>query len=73
MLTPVVDNDIGLLGSVNVIDIVSVHKLASVTVTLYVPAIRLLISCVVAPVFHKYVYGFVPPFTFRSMDPVLFP
>ena len=33
----------------------------SVTVTEYVPAFRLEIPEVVAPVFHEYVYGAVPP------------
>ena len=32
-----------------------------VIVIVYVPAARLFKSCVVAPVFHKYVYGQLPP------------
>ena len=72
MSTPVMDKFIEG-GSVRVIDIVSVHPFASVTVTLYVPAVRLFRSCVVSAVFHKYVYGFVPPIIDRSMDPVLSP
>ena len=40
---------------------VAVHPLASVTVTLYVPAASALRFCVVAPLLHKYVYGAVPP------------
>ena len=69
---PVIDK-LRTVGSVNVIDIVSVHPVASFTVTLYVPAVRLFRSCVVSAVFHKYVYGITPPITDRSMLPVLSP
>jgi len=40
-----------------------VHELASVTVTVYVPATRLEILADVAPVFHLYEYGALPPVT----------
>src|SRR5678816_4370375 len=49
---------------------VCVHPPASVTVTLYVPAGILVISCVVAPLLQTYVNGAVPPATVRSIDPV---
>jgi len=41
------------LGCVIVADVDDVHPLASVAVTVYVPAVRLLIVAVVDPVFHK--------------------
>src|SRR5436853_129707 len=49
---------------------VAVQPLASVTVTLYVPAASEVISCVVAPLLHKYVYGDVPPLTVKLIEPV---
>src|SRR5215467_7403108 len=49
---------------------VCVQPLASVTVTLYVPAGILVRSCVVAPLLHAYVNGAVPPATVRSIEPV---
>ena len=48
------------LGCVIVAEVDDVHPLASVAVTVYVPAARLLIVAVVAPVFHKYEYPAVP-------------
>ncbi len=53
----------------------AVHPFESVTITLYVPAARLL---AVAPVwegelFHKYVYGPVPPPAVTVAEPVLAP
>ena len=48
----------------------SIHKLESVTITVYVPSVRLLISWVVSPLLHWYVYGLTPPVTERSIDPV---
>ena len=35
----------------------SIHKLESVTITIYVPSVRSLISCVISPLLHWYVYG----------------
>ena len=37
---------------------------------MYVPSVRLLISSVVSPLLHWYVYGLTPPVTERSIDPV---
>jgi hypothetical protein len=48
------------LGCVIVALVDVVHPFASVAVTVYVPATRLLIVAVVAPVFHKYEYPAVP-------------
>ena len=48
-------------GSVMVILAVSVHPLASVAVTVYVPAVRLVIVLVVAPLDQANVYPVVPP------------
>ena len=48
------------LGCVITVVVVFVHPFASVAVTVYVPAVRLLIVTVVAPVFHKYEYPEVP-------------
>jgi hypothetical protein len=47
--------------------------LASVTVTEYVPAARLLRSSVVDPFDQRYVYAVVPPDTVRSAAPVELP
>ena len=44
--------------------------LASATVTVYVPAAKLVISCVFAPVFQVYEYGAVPPMAVKSIEPV---
>jgi hypothetical protein len=48
-----------------------VHPFRSVTVTVYMPGIRLLIDAVVAPVFHKYVYPGLPPLTTAVAVPLL--
>ena len=53
--------------------VVAVHPLASVTVTVYVPAATLLRSCVAAALLHVYVYPAVPPFTVKSIEPLLLP
>ena len=34
------------------------------------PAAKFDTSCVFAPLFHKYVYGAVPPVAVKSIDPV---
>ena len=39
----------------------------------YVPANKLLKSCVVGPVLHWYWYGLVPPVTVLSIEPVAAP
>ena len=57
-------------GCVIVAEAVLVQLLASVTVTVYVPAARPVRSCVVMPPVQKYVYGETPPLTVRSMEPV---
>ena len=72
-LTWVVDKESGAWGSVIVALIVAVQLLASVTVTLYVPATKLLMSCVVAPLLQTYVYNGVPPVGVKLILPVLFP
>ncbi len=58
------------VGSVNVTDRDITQLLASVTMTVYVPATRLLLSSVVMPSFHANAYGVTPPMTVRSMLPV---
>src|SRR6188474_327265 len=60
-----------LPGCATVALAVCVQPLASVMVTLYVPAPRPLMSSVVAPLLHTKVYGAVPPLTVRSTDPLL--
>ena len=60
-------------GCVTVRDKVEEHPLASVTVTLYVPAATPAISCAVDPFDQLYVNGDVPPETVRSIAPVLLP
>ena len=50
-------------------ELVALQPFVSVTVTKYVPSNKPLMSCVVAVVFHKYVYGLVPPVTLKSIDP----
>ena len=49
------------VGAVMVVLPLMVQELASVIVTVYVPAPKLLTLVVVAPPFHAYVYGEVPP------------
>jgi hypothetical protein len=49
---------------------VSMHPAESVTVNEYVPAQRLKIFCVVAPLLHRYVKGEVPPEIFDAAVPV---
>jgi hypothetical protein len=60
-------------GWVTVPEAVVVQPLASVMVTLYVPAITFVRSSVVAPLLHRYVYGAVPPVTVRLTPPVASP
>ena len=52
---------------------VAVQPLASVTVTLYVPPVRLVAVAVVCELFHSYVYGVVPPFAVTVAEPVELP
>ena len=61
------------VGSVMVTVLVSEQPLLSVTVTVYVPAARPVLSSVVTPLPQLYVYGAVPPVTVRSTEPVAFP
>lgn len=42
-------------------------------VTVYVPALRLSMFCVVLPLLHKKVYGLVPPLTNRFTEPLVPP
>ena len=44
-----------------VTDFEVVHPFASVTVTVYVPAVNPVISSVVEALLHRYEYGIVPP------------
>ena len=62
-----------VVGSVTVAEAVVVQPLASVMVTLYVPAISPFISSVVAVLFHSKLYGAVPPVTVKSTVPLLPP
>ena len=52
---------VNITGSVTVSELVEVHPLLSVIVTLYVPAITPVIEAVVAALLQAYVYGIVPP------------
>ena len=56
-------------GAVTVALVVVLQLFASVTVTVYVPAIKLLMSCDAALLLHAYVYGAAPPLTVKSIDP----
>ena len=60
---------LGPLVLLIVAEVVFVQALASVTVTVYVPAARPLISWVVALFDQLYVYGETPPLTVKSMEP----
>ena len=71
--TCVVINAKATAGWVIVTDIVSVQPFVSVTTTVYVPIPMFCKSCVVAPVFHAYVYGDVPPVGVKLMLPVVSP
>ena len=68
-----VDAAVNAAGCVTVALAVAVHALASVIVTLYVPAARPVMSSVVAPLLHKYVTGAVAPVTVRFTAPLLPP
>ena len=56
-----------------VTEAVAVHECASVTVTVYVPAARLLIAAVVELFDQLYVYPEVPPDPDAVAAPVLLP
>ena len=56
-------------GSLMVTEEVAVHPFASVTVSVYDPAHRLLMVAVVAPLLQAYVYGAVPTLTVVFADP----
>ena len=62
---------VGALCTVKVAPQVVVQPLVSVTVTVYVPLVLTTMLEVVAPVFHKNVYGAVPPLglTVKSCEP----
>ncbi len=62
-----------IVGSVTSTEAVAVQPLASVTVTLYVPAERSVISSVTALLLHTKVYGAVPPVTVKSAAPFVPP
>jgi hypothetical protein len=61
------------VGSAIVTISVIVHPLASVTVTVFTPAVWPIITEVVAVVDHKYVYPEVPPVTVIVAEPVVPP
>jgi len=58
------------VGSVKVTEAVAVHALASVTVTVYVPANKEEFVAEVAALLQLYVYGEVPPEAVTVVDPV---
>jgi len=60
-------------GCVTTAVAVVVHALASVAVTVYVPAVSVLMDAVVAPVFQLYVAVPVPPVELAVADPLLPP
>lgn len=60
-------------GCVIETDAVLIHPFASVTVTVYVPFESPDKFCVVAPLFHAYVNGAVPPVTVNVTVPLLPP
>ena len=60
------------VGCVMVMDEVLVQPFASVTVTVYVPALALLSDAVVSPLDQAYPYGVVPPEAEAVAEP-LFP
>jgi hypothetical protein len=68
LLFTVVD-DVNAVGSVTVDVAVVEQPLASVTVTVYVPATKLLFVAVVVPFDHAYVYAGVPPFAATATSP----
>ena len=72
-LYPMVPPEVRLQhGSIEiVVEQLDEHPCESVTVTLYVPAPRLFIDEVVAPLLHEQVYGAVPVFTVTDADPTL--
>lgn len=58
-------------GPVSVTDSVAVHELLSVTVTVYVPAVKLLAVPLVEPVLQTNVYGEVPPVGLATAEPLV--
>ena len=56
-----------------VVELTVEQPLLLVIVTLYVPAIRLFIFCVVEPPVQLYAYGAVPPLTVKVTAPLLPP
>jgi len=46
-----------------------IHPVASVTVTVYEPAVKPVILASVEPLLHKYVYGAVPPVAVTLAEP----
>ena len=57
-------------GCVMLADILVVHPLLSVIVTLYTPGTNPLMSSVVDPLFHKYVNGAPVPVAVKLIDPL---
>ena len=65
----IVVDDVNTVGSVTVDVAVVVQPFASVTVTVYVPATKLLFVAVVAEFDHTYVYAGVPPVADATSSP----
>ena len=70
MLLELADNAV---GSVTVALDVVVHPFTSVTVAVYVPAVKPVMLAVVAALLHTKVYGVVPPAPLAVADPLLPP
>ena len=66
LLFTVIEAITDVAGSIIVTSSVPSHPLLSVAVTVYVPAVKLEIVSVVAPVVHAIVYGVAPQLVFRQ-------
>ena len=62
-----------ITGCVMIFVALVLQLLASVTVTVYVPATNPVMFCVVIPLLHKYCIGAVPPLNVSVVLPVLPP
>ena len=60
---------IAVAGSATTSELSPVQRLASVTVTVYIPATKPVIFCVVEPSDHAYVYGPFPPDGTEDISP----
>ena len=64
---------VSCVGSVRVTVLIATHPLASLTLTLYVPAVKLLAVVLVLPLLQLYVKLPVPPLALTLAEPVLLP